>query len=151
MLFKFFYFFFCCLLLVGTPKEFLFTSENSLIMHGGYTFSSFKNQKSAAVYLTMINNSKSDLEIISLNTEVAKKTEIHEIIEEGDITKMRKIDKPTVKKGETIFFQPGGKHIMLFGLNKELNDKEKFSIFFVTSDNNNFSTEIMVINRKMRN
>ena len=151
MLFKFFYFFFCCLLLVGTPKEFLFTSENSLIMHGGYTFSSFKNQKSAAVYLTMINNSKSDLEIISLNTEVAKKTEIHEIIEEGDITKMRKIDKPTVKEGETIFFQPGGKHIMLFGLNKELKDKEKFSIFFVTSDNNNFSTEIMVINRKMRN
>ena len=138
-------------MLVGTPKEFLFTSENSLIMHGGYTFSSFKNQKSAAVYLTMINNSKSDLEIISLNTEVAKKTEIHEIIEEGDITKMRKIDKPTVKKGETIFFQPGGKHIMLFGLNKELKDKEKFSIFFVTSDNNNFSTEIMVINRKMRN
>ena len=110
-------------------------------------FSSFKNQKSTAVYLTIINNSRRAVDILSLNTDVAKKAEIHDIIEEGNIVKMKKINKLKIKKGENLFLQPGGKHIMLFGLNKRLEDKEKFLIFFETSNKKNISAEITVIDR----
>ena len=138
----------CSLLILNlTPKNFLVGNEVGLIFHGGYTFSSFENQKSTAIYLSIINNSQKAIDIISLNTGVAKKSEIHNIIEEGNIVKMKKINKLTIKKGETVFFQPGGKHIMLFGLNKRLKDKEKFLIFFETSEKKNIKAEITVIDR----
>lgn len=125
--------------------------DQGLIFHGGYTFSSFKNQKSAAVYLTIINNSKKDIDIMSLNTDVARKSEIHEIIEYKNVVKMQKINKLSVKKGETIFLQPDGKHIMLFGLNKKLEDKQKFLIFFKTDSSKVQSAQITVIDRNARN
>ena len=138
----------CSLLIFNLlPKSFICGSELDLILHGGYAFSSFEGQKSTAVYITMINNSQRPIDILGLNTDIAKKAEFHDIIEEGNIVKMKKINKLIIKKGETLFFQPGGKHIMLFGLNKRLKDKEKFLIFFETSDKKNISAEITVIDR----
>ena len=141
------YLLFSLLIFNLSPKSLIVGSELGLIFHGGYTFSSFKNQKSTAVYLTIINNSRRAVDILSLNTDVAKKAEIHDIIEEGNIVKMKKINKLKIKKGENLFLQPGGKHIMLFGLNKRLEDKEKFLIFFETSNKKNIGAEITVIDR----
>ena len=152
MFINFFYIFLSCIFLITAPNNILSGQEDKgLIFHGGYTFSSFKNQKSAAVYITIINNNKKDIQIISLNTDIAKKTEIHEIIEDKNIVRMKKMNKLNIKTGETIFLQPDGKHIMLFGLNKKLEDKEKFLIFFKTDSNKVQSAQITVIDRNALN
>lgn len=152
MFIKYLYILLSSIFFIIAPKNISSGQEDgSLIFHGGYTFSSFKNQKSAAVYLTIINNNKKDINIISLNTDIAKKAEIHEIIEDKNIVKMKKMKQLGIKKGETIFLQPDGKHIMLFGLNKKLQDKEKFLIFFKTDSNKVQSAQITVIDRNVRN
>ena len=121
-----------------------------LVFHGGYTFSSFKGQRSAAIYITIINSGKKDIEIKSISTDIAKKTEIHEIISEKDIIRMRKIDNFLVKKSDTVFFQPGGTHIMIFGLEDELIDKETFKIDILTDDSQKYSVDILIIDKKLR-
>ena len=126
------------------------TISKPLVFHGGYTFSSFKGQKSAAIYITIINSGEKDVEIKSISTDIAKKSEIHEIISEKEIIRMRKIDNFLVKKSDTVFFQPGGTHIMIFGLEDELIDKETFKIDILTDDSQRYSVDILIIDKKLR-
>ena len=121
-----------------------------LVFHGGYTFSSFKGQKSAAIYLTLINAGNNDIRIKSIKTDLAKKAEIHEIISEKDIIRMSKIDNFLIKKSQTIFFQPGSTHIMVFGLKEKLVDKKIFEIEILTDDSNTYVVEILVIDKRLR-
>lgn len=125
-------------------------SGKSLVFHGAYAFSSFKGQKASAIYLTLMNTSNKSVIIKSLKSEVGKKLEIHEIINENNITKMKKINNFIIKGNETIFFQPGGTHIMVFGLNKELEDKETFEIDIQTDDLKKYKINVMVLDKKLR-
>ena len=139
-----------CLIFYNNHTLFSQTKVKPLVFHGGYTFSSFKGQKSAAIYITIINSGEKDVKINSISTDVAKKAEIHEIISEEDIIKMKKIDNFLVKKSDTVFFQPGGTHIMVFGLEKELIDKETFKINILTNDSKTYSVDILIIDKKLR-
>ena len=119
--------------------------------HGGYTFSTYKGQKAAAVYITIINLSKNDISFKSLSTEVSGKAEIHNILRDGDIMKMEKMENYLIKGSDTVFFQPGGTHIMLMGLKKQLKDKDSFDLIFETKQNQTYKTSVTVIDRKTQN
>ena len=122
-----------------------------ITFHGGYTFSTFKGQKVAAVYITIINLSKNDISFKSLTTEVSGKAEIHNVLRDGDIMKMEKMENFLIKGSETIFFQPGGTHIMLMGLKKQLKDRESFDLIFETKKKKTYKTTVTVIDRQKQN
>lgn len=46
------------------------------------------------------------------------RVELHETTEEGGIVRMRPLDHVTIPPGETVSLAPGGKHLMLFGLDR---------------------------------
>ena len=46
--------------------------------------------------------------------------------------------------------QPGGKHIMLFGLKKKLVEGENFSLSFVLDKNQIIDAEIFVVSKKLK-
>ncbi len=126
------------------------SSENNLVFHGAYAFESFVGQKTGAVYVSIFNNTKSDYVISSLSSEIASDVEIHEMSFKDDIMKMRRIDKLIIKAKEQQYFQPGGMHIMLMGLNKELKDGSHFFINFLINDDINQRVKVMVLNKKLR-
>ena len=64
-----------CLILYNNYTLSSQTKLKPLVFHGGYTFSSFKGQKSAAIYITIINSGEKDVKINSISTNVAKKAE----------------------------------------------------------------------------
>jgi copper(I)-binding protein len=58
---------------------------------------------------------------------VAGKVEIHTMTMEGDVMKMRAVERIDIKAGEKIEMKPGqGYHIMLMGLKKPLKAGESF-------------------------
>ncbi len=124
--------------------------DNSLLFHGGYTFETFKDQKSCAVYLSIFNNTEKDFIIRSIETSVAKKAEIHDVNFSDNIVKMIMTKNFKIEKNTQIFFQPGGKHIMLMGLNDGLYDGQSFNLRFYFDNEEMIETQILVVNKKLR-
>jgi len=84
---------------------------------------------SAAVYLTIRNNTHDIIELTGADTDIANTTMIHRSYEEGGIMKMDHVMSVPLKPGETFTLAPGGYHVMLMGLKKPL---EKGDVFPLT-------------------
>ena len=138
------------LIFLVPTKLVLAQSIENLVFHGGYTFETFIGQKNCAIYLTIFNNSERDFKFKNVKTEIASKAEIHDVKRKNNIVKMIKLNELIVKKKNHAYFQPGGKHIMLFGLNRKLEDGDYFKIFFDIEKNITVSTEIVVLNKSLK-
>lgn len=72
-----------------------------------------------AVYMTLTSMTWAD-DLISAETSVAAKVEIHSASEEGGVAKMRQVDQVAIKAGDTVVLAPGGLHLMLMSLKAPL-------------------------------
>jgi len=84
-------------------------------------------QANGAAYLQL--SAKADDTLLSASAPVAAKVEIHTMSMEGDVMKMRALDKLDIKAGEKIAMQPGsGAHVMLMGLKQPLKAGDSFPL-----------------------
>lgn len=67
----------------------------------------------SAGYLTLHNNSQSDIRITQVTSPQFDAVEIHETIVENDIARMRRVDELLVAPGETVRLERRGLHLML--------------------------------------
>lgn len=81
-----------------------------------------------AIYAKISNTGSSDIEIIGISTPVARAAEIHQSIEVEGMMRMREITPFIVSAGETVLLAPGGKHIMLMGLQEGLKQGDTFPL-----------------------
>jgi periplasmic copper chaperone A len=58
--------------------------------------------------------------LVSASSPQAGRVELHETMSSGNMTSMRPIDRIPVRDGETLLFRPGGRHLMLFDLSRDL-------------------------------
>ena len=139
------------LFLIFLVPFFLHSNESGgLALHGGYAFETSEKQKNAALYLSFFNNSNKDIFINSFSTELAEKTELHNVKVENEIVKMFQMQDIKIKGKSELFLQPGGKHIMLFDLNRKLNDKDEFTLNVHLKDGRVLKTKIMVLSNELR-
>ena len=83
------------------------------------------NSKVGAGYMKIINKSNKEIKLYSLEANIAKTQEIHEVILENDVYKMRPINTEIlIKSKETVEFKPKSYHFMFFNFNKKLEDNE---------------------------
>ena len=83
---------------------------------------------SAAVYLT-IHNDTHNLEYLrGASSDIASNTMIHQSREEDGIMKMDHVEDLPIAPGETLSFAPGGYHIMLMGLTAPLAEGDVFTV-----------------------
>ena len=85
-----------------------------------------------------------------MNTDIADKAEIHDIIIENDIVKMKLIENLKIGPREQIFLQPGGKHIMLFGLNKKLEEGDDFLLSFRINGDTILQAKVFVVDSTLK-
>ena len=76
--------------------------------------------ENAAVYLTLHNHTTNDDELIGVTVTVADVAEIHESKMENDVMQMDMLTSVPIAADEEIIFAPGGLHIMLVNVKKEL-------------------------------
>lgn len=83
--------------------------------------------KNGGGFLTIMNNGQND-KLIAANAPIAKKTELHTHIKDGDIMRMRKIEAIEIASGNKTMLKPGGHHVMFMGLKKPLKKGETFPL-----------------------
>lgn len=85
--------------------------------------------ENGAVYMKLTNNSQSDDALISAKTDVAKTVELHETtMGEGDMMQMRPVINIPIPAGDSVTLQPGGLHVMLIGMQKQLAPGDKINL-----------------------
>ncbi len=85
---------------------------------GAFTRATLPNAPVAGGFFTITNNGAEDDRLVSVASDIAKETQIHEMAMEGDVMKMRQlVDGLAVPAGEAVALAPGGFHIMFMGLN----------------------------------
>ena len=141
------YILFLLILLFFSPLK---SGQESLTFHGAYTFETFSQQKACAVYVSIFNNTEKDFIISSVSTDIAEKAEIHGIVIQKEITKMKKMENLLIKSKQQVFLQPGGIHLMLMGLKHQLKDGSSFDVRFILGDGSFNEVKVMVLNKKMR-
>ena len=85
----------------------------------------------AAAYFHVSNAGAED-RIVEARTDVARMVELHEVVSEGATSRMQELEGGMVipAHGE-LELRPGGYHVMLMGLERELEDGEELSITLV--------------------
>ncbi len=79
-----------------------------------------------AAYLTVTAQGQEPDRLIAVETPRAAKAELHTMILDGDIMKMRQVSAIEINPGEPTVLKPGGLHIMLVGLKAPLREKDRF-------------------------
>ncbi len=87
--------------------------------------------KHTAAYLTINNGSSEKIRLIGVKTDAAAVGELHTMNLANGQMKMKQIDHIVVQKNDFIDLNPGGKHIMLIGLNRPLNEGDRVSLTLI--------------------
>ena len=85
-----------------------------------------------ALYFTVVNNGKEADTLYEVKTDVAKMVQIHESFSNGDVIGMREIGNITIEPETSVKLEPGGMHIMVMRLKKDINigDEIEFKLHF---------------------
>ena len=74
------------------------------------------NAPTVAAYFVIHNTGNSADRLISVDTPIADKAELHQHVMEGDLMKMLPVTSVEVPPGGTVTFAPMAYHVMMFGL-----------------------------------
>ena len=75
-------------------------------------------------------SSDEDLEIVSISSKISKRIEVHTMLMEGDVMKMRKIDSPVIIKNKPFALKKSGDHLMIYELTENLDDLKNVAFTF---------------------
>ena len=110
---------------IGWTHEF---SAGNLVIEHPWSRATPPGAKVGGAYFTMTNNGKERDQLIAASADVAERAEFHRMSMNGDVMTMAKLEKPiSIDPGETIYFEPGSLHLMLFGLKQPLLEGKSFS------------------------
>jgi copper(I)-binding protein len=73
-------------------------------------------QENSAAYMTLVNHSASPRTVVGVSSPQARAVEIHESSQQDGMWRMRRLVKLPVPAGGKALLQPGGVHLMVFGL-----------------------------------
>ena len=90
----------------------------------------------AAGYLIIENNSKNDIKLLNLESKVSEIQEIHEVVVDDNIYKMRPVKSAiTIKSNSKIVFKPKSYHIMFLNLKTKLESNGFYDAKLIFSEN----------------
>jgi len=98
-----------------------------------------------AVYLHLMNEGGADDRLVSVESNVAEATELHETkMDENDVMQMRPIEAVELPAGGSATLEPGGMHVMLMGLTEELGQGDTFEMIlnFENSESQTIQVEV---------
>lgn len=90
-------------------------------------------KKVTAGFATIISDE--DLEIIDISSNISKRIEIHTMLMEGDVMKMRKIESPIITNKNPLELKKGGDHLMIYDLTENLDDLKNITLTFSLKNN----------------
>jgi periplasmic copper chaperone A len=102
------------------------------------------NAITGAAYLVVHNQGATEDRLLGAQTPRAKQTEIHTMLQLGEVMKMQKLDSVGIPAGGETKLAPGGTHLMLLGLQKPLVAGERFPLTLLFEKAGKVEVEIMI-------
>lgn len=84
-----------------------------------YVRAPIASSTTATAYFHLSNTGSTAITLTAANSDSARSIELHEHQHENGTMKMRRINSVDVPPESTVVFEPGGKHLMLFGFDAE--------------------------------
>ena len=109
-------------------QEFSVLNENNIILELR------AGQNITAGFMDITPNK--DAKIIKIESKMIGRIEVHSMIMDGEVMKMRKIT-PTLVKNKKYKLKPGGNHLMLFDVKKTLKAEDNINLLFTFQLKNN--------------
>lgn len=78
----------------------------------------------AAGFMEISNRGSAADRLLSASSSMARAIELHTMLRDGDVMRMRAVDAIEVRAGQTVALRPGGFHLMLIGLSQPLRQGE---------------------------
>ncbi len=91
-------------------------------------------QSITAAFLVIKNATDFDRAVVSAESDIADKVEMHTHLHENGVMKMRQVDKIEIPAGGQTILKPGGFHLMLIGLKRPLDLGQMVEINFNLDD-----------------
>ena len=105
--------------------------------------------KMGATYVTIKNMGDTPDRLIGVKGKAAKKFELHTIIKEGDIAKMREVEGGfEIPAGGMLHLKQGGNHIMMIGVPELLVEGTSFPLTLVFEKAGEITVEVEVEARR---
>jgi hypothetical protein len=82
----------------------------------------------------MLLKSPADTALVAASSPSAKIVEIHEMVMDGGVMKMRAVDRLALPAGKVVELKPGGYHVMLMDLVQPLKDGETVPVTLTFED-----------------
>jgi copper(I)-binding protein len=74
-------------------------------------------QDKTVAYMDVHNRTPSAITLTGASADSVRAIEIHTTRMDGGVMRMRRLKEVVIPAGETVRFEPGGRHLMLFGVN----------------------------------
>ena len=87
--------------------------------------------KAGAAYVTVVNHGGEADRLVAVETDVARRSELHTHLMEEGVMKMRQVEAIEVDPGAPMVMAPGGLHVMLMGLKQPLEQGSRFPLRLV--------------------
>ncbi|MGB0892892.1 MAG: copper chaperone PCu(A)C [Parashewanella sp.] len=96
-----------------------------------------------AAYLTLENHGKAK-QIIAAETPVAQEAQLHTLIEEKGLIKMREVTSYALPSHGQLILEPTGNHIMILGLKKPLLENQQVPLTLIFADQTKLNISLPV-------
>jgi len=98
----------------------------------------------AAVYFLIHNHSRKYDELTGASAIITKKLEIHQTSIENDIAAMEMTANIPLPPGEDVFFEPGGLHLMMVGIDQDLVEGEQVAVILHFRDHGDIVVAVQI-------
>jgi periplasmic copper chaperone A len=98
----------------------------------------------SAAYFT-VHGGPQDVSLLSVSTEVAIRSEMHETMGEGSMASMKPVMNIDVPAGSVVKFEPGGKHVMMWNINPGIKPPKRITLTFAFSNGERIQADAPLI------
>jgi len=102
-------------------------AQPAVKVDGAWARPTVTGQAGGGGFLKITGGAAAD-KLVSASAEVSKSVELHTMVMEGDVMRMREISAIDVPAGKTVELKPGGLHVMFIGLTKTLKNGDSFPL-----------------------
>ena len=93
----------------------------------------------SVAYIVLSNPTDNPQTIVGASSECCRSIEIHETRQVDGLMQMRRLKQLLIPPNDELALKPGGKHLMLFGVDGTVQVGDQFEISFTTTDGKSFS------------
>lgn len=104
----------------------------SVAVEGAWVRATVKGQAATGGFMTL--RSDRDLTLVGFRSAAAPHAELHEMKMDGDVMRMRAIERLPLPAGKPVTLRPGGHHLMLMGLTQQLSAGQTINLELLLQD-----------------